>query len=127
MEAMAWRCLARRLFVLGMSALALTYSGCERLACDEPRAESLSKVFEVKVRCSGSVCRAALSAVDAKRLSDGLPSGADIACGDVSSRPDVKSSSGSINDPCCNSGGSACIHFYQYVVSESARALCIAL
>ena len=107
-----------------MSVLALTSSGCN---FDERRAESLSKAFDVKVRCSGSVCRADLSPLDAKRLSAGLPSGADIVCGDVSSRSDVKSSSGAISDPCCSAGGSACTHFYQYVVSESARALCIAL
>ncbi|MEP7050883.1 MAG: hypothetical protein ABJB12_11035 [Pseudomonadota bacterium] len=48
-------------------------------------------------------------------------------CADIESKPDAKFSSGALSDPCCGWGGSACTHFYTYVLSESAGALCIVM
>ena len=124
---MAWCKPSRSSFAVVVSALALTASGCEKSDCDDRRAEALSQTFGVKIHCSGSLCRASLSVTNARRLSAGLPRGKVTECSDVSSQPDAKSSAAALGDPCCNAGGSACTHFYTYVVSESARALCVVL
>lgn len=129
--------LARSLPAVVSSVIALASLGCKITRpgdCDDGYARSLSDSFDVAVVCRNSVCSAHLSPAAAHRWSDLPPP--EVAerpdtqlvekCGDLTSRPDARFLSGSISDPCC-SGGSSCTHFYPYVVSQSAAALCIAM
>jgi len=95
-------------------------------ACDASRELYLSREG-AKFHCVGSECRAKLTRKDAHRWAEGMASGGIDGCRDISSRPDAKSSSGAMTDPCCNAGGSSCTHVYNYVVSESAAVVCLTL
>lgn len=113
----------------GLWALAVALAcaaACHSSECDKLRAAALSTTFGVKLHCSASTCRASLTPGDARRLASGLAPGNVAACADLPAS-DSKLSSAAFSDPCCSAGGSACTHFYMYVVSESAHTLCIAL
>jgi hypothetical protein len=118
--------LTRALFGLPLAALASAAVACDP-DCDDNRAKTLQESYGVAFRCSGSECRAHLTPSDMHRLWDGLPKGGINGCRDVSAKPDARSSTAAMGDPCCHAGGSACTHFYFYVVSASAAEICVAL
>jgi len=114
------------LFALFADVINTSWASQGMSACDERREESLS-INGAKFHCTGSECRAKVSPAVALRWAEGLASGGIHGCRDISARPDAKSSSGAITDPCCNAGGSSCTHVYYYVVSESAAVICLTL
>jgi hypothetical protein len=114
-----------RLGVL-LAALASASAACD-LDCDDKRAKALQQSYRVAFRCNGSECRAHLTPTDAHRLWDGLPKGGIEGCRDISDRPDARSATAALGDPCCHAGGSSCKHFYYYVVSAAAAEICVVL
>jgi len=134
MSAAANCALGRSVLAVVVSVSALSSFGCKGTShsgCDDEYARVLSETFDVKVLCHNSVCSAKLTPAEAHRLSPGGVMGEDTQmvgkCDPVASKPDAKFSTAALSDPCCGLGGSACTHFYYYVVSESAGALCVAM
>ena len=117
---------ARPLLGVLLVALASVAVDCD-LDCDDKRAKALREVYGVAFQCSGSECRGHLTPSDIHILWDGLPKGGIEGCRDISARPDAHSSTAAMGDPCCHAGGSACVHFYHYVVSAAAAEICVAL
>lgn len=120
------RPLGRVTLGLLLAVLASTSTACD-LDCDDKRAKALQQSYGVAFRCGGSECRAHLKPADTHRLWDDLPKGGIEGCRDISAEPDARSFSAAMGDPCCHAGGSACTHFYYYVVSAKAAEMCVAL
>lgn len=113
------------LMLVGITSMCV---GCIDPECDRNRERALSPYYGVKLRCSGSTCRAKLSPAEAHELASSMGTGTvHPGCEDIAALADARTSSGAMSDPCCHAGGSSCTHFYEVVMSESALALCIAL
>lgn len=118
---------ARPLLGLQLVTLASVAVACD-LDCDDKRAKALQQAYGVAFKCNGSECRARLTPSDVHDLWDALPKGGiNDGCRDISALPDAHSSTAAMSDPCCHAGGSACTHFYHYVVSAAAAEMCVAL